>query len=82
MLTSHDDSFLYFFLPVVPFGRFFSADKCHVDLAFPSTDSRFSSLMQTPLVLVCLFNEYTYCYVRYIHIQRQGRRLHPETPLR
>lgn len=76
MLTSHDDSFLYFFLPVVPLGLFsssFSAGKCHVDLAFPSTDSRFSSLMQTPLVvLVCLFNEYTYCYVRNIHIRRQG----------
>jgi hypothetical protein len=44
-----------------------------VDLVFPSTDSRFSSLMQTPLVvLVCLFNEYTYCYVRNIHIRRQG----------
>ncbi len=68
-----------------PFRSFFfpfSAGKCHVDLAFPSTDSRFSSLMQTPLVLVCLFNEYTYCYVRNIHIRRQGRRLHPETPVR
>lgn len=58
--------------PSRSFSSSFSAGKCHVDLAFPSTDSRFSSLMQTPLVLVCLLNEYTYCYVRNIHIRRQG----------